>query len=85
MIIKFENALVMNVRRGNTRSGNDFAILKFLDTKSGEDYKIWCFGDAVGMASFCQPMRNFDLTFELVGDDQNGGVRLTLVDSQPTT
>ena len=82
MIIKFENALVMNVRRGSTRSGSDFAILKFLDTNTGEDYKIWCFGDAVGMAAFCSPMRNYNLTFSLIGDDQNGGVRLVLDDAQ---
>lgn len=82
MKIKFEETLVMNVRHGRTKNGNDFSILKFLDAHTGNDYKIWCFGDAVSVANFLQPMGHYVLEFELLGND-DGGVRLVLEDAQP--
>lgn len=82
MKVKFEETLVMNVRSGKTKNGSDFSILKFLDAQTGEDYKIWCFGDSVGIANFLKPMGNYVLTFNLFGSD-DGGVRLVLEDAQP--
>lgn len=83
MLVRFDNALVMNVRTGKSKAGNDYAILKFLDADSGEDYKIWCFGDAVATAAYLPPMSRGALTFEIFAQD-DGGARLVLKDFQPS-
>lgn len=82
MNVNFENAMVMNVRKVKTRNDTDMAILKFLDVNSGEDYKIFCFGDSFGQAAFLSPMTYYTLEFGLYGQD-DGGVRLVLEDARP--
>lgn len=79
MIIEFNDCVFTQVRRGTSKKGNDYAVLKFIFDY--EQYEIFCTGNEVDKA-MAQPMkRPVTALFELHADDRNAGVRLTLVHS----
>lgn len=78
MIIDFNSCMILEVRVGKTKSGNDFAVLRFLDQEGLEVYEVFCFGDALATALGLNRGDHVRLIFELRAQSSGAGVRLTL-------
>lgn len=78
MTIDFNFCVILDVRTGKTKSGNDFAVLRFLDQEGLEVYEVFCFGDSMAAALGLTKGANVRLLFELHSLTSGAGVRLTL-------
>lgn len=78
MTIDFKSCVILDVRSGKTKSGSDFAVLRFLDQEGLEVYEVFCFGDSMAAALGLSKAAVVRLLFDLQPNSGSAGVRLVL-------
>lgn len=77
-MIKFDNALILDVHSGVTKNGQPYTVLRFLNLNDYSLYDgIWQFGDSAAVAAGLSVGSTCQLGF-LVVPNRNGGVSLRL-------
>lgn len=76
--VEFPSALVLSARYGQSKSGNAYVALKFLDESSYQVFDVMQFGDeqvavCMGLSQGVRCLLGFDVVPE-----RNGGVRLVI-------
>lgn len=79
MFITLENAVISRVRGGKSKKGNDYAIIKLIFDY--EQYELFCTGNEVDVANLLPTRKPINLLCELMPNDINGGVRLSVVNA----
>lgn len=74
MKVSFPAAVVREVRTGTSKSGNPYAVVRFLSGEP-EMYELFFSGSDVDLAKQLHKGESYDLSFDLV-PSFNGGVRL---------
>ena len=77
-MIKFDHALILDVRTGLTKNGQPYTVIRFLNLIDYMLYDgIWQFGDSAAVAAGLTVGTTCQLGF-LVIPNRNGGVSLRL-------
>lgn len=78
MRIQITNALVLESRFGQSRSGNPYCVFRFLDNDTLNVYDLMQFGDSASVAAGLSRGATVSLEFELE-PARDGGLRANLI------
>lgn len=77
MFINLENTIISRVRFGTSKKGNAYAVIKMIFDY--EQYELFCTGSEVEVAKKLPTREPLALLCELMPNELNGGVRLSVI------
>lgn len=79
MYIQFDNALILESRFGQSRAGNPYCVLQFLDQNSLEVFDLMQFGDSASVAAGLGKGTVVSLGFK-ISPGRESGLRAELIE-----
>lgn len=80
--VYMESCLILDCRSGQSKAGNSYAVIRFLEQTNLDVYEVFCFGESMAVAGRLAKGSVYKLLWKLSPDNRGAGVQLHLIDCE---